>query len=126
MTTFICAPISSDSFYQRALNCKIAILFGEEVEKIRGEKPMDFAFRCVLGQWLLDEVPFERQFGMNFGLGMLERCHRLRILQGRVTSGMVIELRKCIDETIPVFVGFSDQSLATPTIRRMIREGRTC
>lgn len=61
-----------------------------------------FAPHLIYPSMLNDEVPEERQLGIEMGLAMLSRCDELWVFGGRISAGMQAEIQEAQRIGIPI------------------------
>jgi hypothetical protein len=64
----------------------------EHCRYVMSKGHIPFAPHLLFTQFLNDEVPEERQAGMQMGLDMLERCDELWVFGETLSDGMMVEI----------------------------------
>ena len=93
---YVCSPLSGDT----KSNIEKAKAYCEYVVKECGAIPI--APHIYFTQFLDDDVPAERAFGIMAGLQLLSECDELWYFGDYVSKGMVTEIIAAKEQKIPV------------------------
>ena len=98
---YICSPLSAPTEAQIRENMSLARFYAKTVANrfhCRAIAPHSF-----LPEHLDDNIPEEREIGLQFGLSVLEISKAMVVCGNRISKGMLGEIRKAKELRIPVY-----------------------
>lgn len=98
---YICSPLSAPTEAEIRGNMSLARFY---VKMVAGE----FHCRAIaphsfLPEYLDDNIPEEREIGLQFGLSVLELSKAMVVCGNRISKGMLGEIRRAKELRIPVY-----------------------
>lgn len=98
---YICSPLSAPTKAQIRENMSLARFYVKMVAsqfRCRAIAPHSF-----LPEYLDDNIPEEREIGLQFGLSVLELSKAMVVCGSRISRGMLGEIRRAKELRIPVY-----------------------
>lgn len=100
MKIYVCSPLKENSHHTMWTNQEKAKEYCRFVAIETGNTPIAPHIYCT--EFLKDDIPEERNLGMDMGLELLETCREVWVFGGHISDGMAKEIELAFKKRMPV------------------------
>lgn len=98
---YVCSPLNAPTAEEIQINMKMAKNFAAIVSQISGCRTI--APHSFLPEYLNDNIPQEREIGMQFCFSVLGICKAIVVCGNRISNGMKQEIQRARELEIPIY-----------------------
>lgn len=100
---YVCSPLNAPTQEGINTNMKLADIYMKKVKHYFSCRAI--APHAFLPKFINDNIPQERELGLDFGLGVLKLSSAIAVCGDRLSPGMKGELKAAYELKKPIYVG---------------------
>ena len=98
---YVCSPLNAPTKEEIQTNMEMARVFAAIVSQLSGCRTI--APHSFLPEYLDDDIPQEREIGMQFCFSVLGICKAIVVCGNRISNGMKQEMHRARELGIPIY-----------------------